>query len=436
MNDLSIQSKAVLAAWVMVGCLVVALAASSGGQATLSTLALLFGLQAGGFILYALRRLRKVTQTIREACSEIIKGDFETRILMPKERGDIACMISRINDTFDAADAYIRESTAAFGHAAEEKYYRKIILTGLQGSFLQGAQTLNQALDKVRANMLAAMARSAGKLEAAVKEALLALDHSNKQLQATSGTLTTIAQEGSGQARALTDSTQSALSAVNTVAAAVEELSASIREIESQVQQSNAIAQEASRRAADTNEVLNGLVESAKKIGAITQFIDEISNKTNLLALNATIEAARAGEMGKGFAVVASEVKMLANQTSKAVVQIAEEVDSTQKQIDRTVQVVQQIAKTVSEISGISSVIAAAISEQEAATQEISRSAQVALDGTQTVSNTADSVAHSAAKTGASANDMMHAVEDLSKQSGLLQREITTFINDTRQMAS
>lgn len=436
MNALSIQSKAVLAAWVLLGCLAVGIIANTNGHGTLSILALLFALQAAGFIVYCLRRLQQVTAQITEACAAITRGEFETRILLPRECGDIARMVSGINDTFDAADAYIRESTAAFGHAAEEKYYRKIILTGLQGSFLQGAQTLNDALTKVRGNMMQAMARSAGKLEAAVKEALQALAQSNKQLQTTSGTLTTIAQEGSGQARALTDSTQTALSAVNTVAAAVEELSASIREIESQVQQSNTIAQEASRRAADTNDVLNGLVESAKKIGSITQFIDEISNKTNLLALNATIEAARAGEMGKGFAVVASEVKTLANQTSKAVVQIAEEVDSTQRQIDRTVQVVQQIAKTVGEISSISSVIAAAISEQEAATQEISRSAQVALDGTQTVSNTADSVASSATKTGAAAGEMMHAVDDLAKQSGLLQQEINRFISDTRQMAS
>lgn len=436
MSALSILSKAAYASWALLGLLLLALVAANGSHTALLTPLLLLALLAAGFVAYGLRRMKKVNTQIAEACVAVAKGDFETRIILPGEAGDIAHMISRINDTFDAADAYIRESTAAFGHAAEEKYYRRIILTGLQGAYLQGAETLNNALTKVRGNMLAAMARSAEKLEAAVKEALQALAQSNKQLQTTSGTLTTIAQEGSGQARALTDSTQSALSAVNTVAAAVEELSASIREIESQVQQSNSIAQEASKRAADTNEVLSGLVESAKKIGAITQFIDEISNKTNLLALNATIEAARAGEMGKGFAVVASEVKTLANQTSKAVVQIAEEVDSTQKQIDRTVQVVQQIAKTVSEISGISSVIAAAISEQEAATQEISRSAQVALDGTQTVSNTADSVARSAAKTGVSANDMMHAVEDLSKQSGLLQQEINRFINDTRQMAS
>lgn len=435
MSALSILSKVSFAAWALLGLVLLALAGVGGGHGTWLSLLLLLAACAAGFMIYGLRRLQKVNAQITDVCIAVAKGDFETRIILPHESGDIARMISRINDTFDTADAYIRESTAAFGHAAEEKYYRKIILTGLQGSFFQGAQTLNDALTKVRGNMMQAMARSAGKLETAVKEALQALAQSNKQLQTTSGTLTAIAQEGSGQANALTESTQSALSAVNTVAAAVEELSASIREIESQVQQSNSIAQEASRRAADTNEVLNGLVESAKKIGAITQFIDEISNKTNLLALNATIEAARAGEMGKGFAVVASEVKTLANQTSKAVVQIAEEVDSTQKQIDRTVQVVQEIAKTVSEISGISSVIAAAISEQEAATQEISRSAQVALAGTQTVSNTADGVANSAKKTGTSADDMIHAVEDLSKQSGLLQQEINRFISDTRQMA-
>jgi methyl-accepting chemotaxis protein len=51
------------------------------------------------------------------------------------------------------------------------------------------------------------------------------------------------------------------------------------------------------------------LAESAQKIGAVLDLINDIASKTNLLALNATIEAARAGEAGKGFEVVASEVK-------------------------------------------------------------------------------------------------------------------------------
>lgn len=58
------------------------------------------------------------------------------------------------------------------------------------------------------------------------------------------------------------------------------------------------------------------LVNDSEKIQEITDFIDDISFKTNLLALNAAVEAARAGEHGKGFAVVADAVRDLAQQSS------------------------------------------------------------------------------------------------------------------------
>ena len=68
--------------------------------------------------------------------------------------------------------------------------------------------------------------------------------------------------------------------------------------------------------------MVEGLSQTAQRIGEVVQLIQTIASQTNLLALNATIEAARAGDAGKGFAVVASEVKSLANQTAKATEEI------------------------------------------------------------------------------------------------------------------
>lgn len=71
----------------------------------------------------------------------------------------------------------------------------------------------------------------------------------------------------------------------------------------------------------------NTLEELQKKgddILSITDFIIEVSNKTNLLSLNARIEASRAGEEGRGFAVVAEEVKKLAEESKLSAQKITE----------------------------------------------------------------------------------------------------------------
>lgn len=69
------------------------------------------------------------------------------------------------------------------------------------------------------------------------------------------------------------------------------------------------------------------LVNDSEKIQEITNFIDDISFKTNLLSLNAAVEAARAGEQGKGFAVVADAVRELAQQSTQSTKKIREIVD-------------------------------------------------------------------------------------------------------------
>src|SRR5690606_29947922 len=77
------------------------------------------------------------------------------------------------------------------------------------------------------------------------------------------------------------------------------------------------------------------LDQNAQKIGEIVQLVGSIAGQTNLLALNASIEAARAGEHGKGFAVVAEEVRVLADESAKAVHSIDELVKIIQSDVSK-----------------------------------------------------------------------------------------------------
>ncbi|WP_285767930.1 methyl-accepting chemotaxis protein [Peribacillus sp. SI8-4] len=91
-------------------------------------------------------------------------------------------------------------------------------------------------------------------------------------------------------------------------------------------------------------ETVKRLEEHAKKVEQIIGLVGDIAAQTNLLALNASIEAARAGEHGKGFAVVAEEVRLLADQSAKAVQGISNLVQNIQVEVQA---VVKQISDQV-----------------------------------------------------------------------------------------
>jgi methyl-accepting chemotaxis protein len=94
---------------------------------------------------------------------------------------------------------------------------------------------------------------------------------------------------------------------------------------------------------------VDDLTNKSIEISGITETITEIANQTNLLALNAAIEAARAGEAGKGFAVVAEEVRKLADQSTKATVQIKDIIDEIEHLIKNTQEMMKDNLRTSDE---------------------------------------------------------------------------------------
>jgi methyl-accepting chemotaxis protein len=268
--------------------------------------------------------------------------------------------------------------------------------------------------------------------ERGVRDALGALGTASGAMHATAEGMSSTAEQASRQAAAVAAACGQTTANVSTVASATEEMSASIAEIGRQIGQSSAATGEAVDEAARTGESMRSLEETAQKIGAVVQLINDIASQTNLLALNATIEAARAGEAGKGFAVVASEVKSLANQTAKATEEIGAQVGAMQGASKEASAAMGRIDATIGRVNAIASSIAAAVEQQEATMREIARNTQQAARGADEVNRGIAGVDQAASVTGAAAGEVLASAKGLAQQAELLRGEIDRFLADIR----
>lgn len=158
--------------------------------------------------------------------------------------------------------------------------------------------------------------------------------------EASEAAIAGLAVQAQAQFQALSQA-QTRVQQMANVTLAVE---ANAQQVEAAVQQANQIVtagdaamdrtvdemEEIRETVAETNERLQRLSESSRKISRIVNLIGNFTTQTQLLALNAAIEATRAGEYGRGFAVVADEVRSLARQSANAATEIEQLVQEIQ----------------------------------------------------------------------------------------------------------
>jgi methyl-accepting chemotaxis protein len=271
-----------------------------------------------------------------------------------------------------------------------------------------------------------------GEFEGAVRQTLDQLGQASGEMRKTASELSAVSRQTNERVQVAGKASGDATGSVESVAAAAEELSASINDISQQAAHAAGIASRAVSQARDTDGTVQGLANSANRIGEVVGLINTIAAQTNLLALNATIEAARAGEAGRGFAVVASEVKSLASQTAKATEEISEQISGIQKVAGEAIAAIQTIGGIIGEVNEVATAIAAAVQQQGAATQEITRSTQYAAQGTKNVSDNITGVKADADAAAGAADNVKQASETLETQSRELGHQVSDFLGKIR----
>jgi tripartite ATP-independent transporter DctP family solute receptor len=215
-----------------------------------------------------------------------------------------------------------------------------------------------------------------GKFNASISAAVEAVRHTSEAIAATAQEQTTLMvalSESAGILAKQSQETSDRLTGAQTQArGAAEDLGNSFEVVETLLTS----VQQLAELSAATAAAMDDFGRLMSEIGRMTEFVEDVSDETQLLALNAAIEAARAGTHGLGFAVVAGEVGRLAKTTSESTSTIKRLVSDVQREAEATIAAVRANAERSAESAPLAD--AARLSLGEIA--ELAADLSVAID--------------------------------------------------------
>lgn len=363
----------------------------------------------------ALRHLEKVCQQSR-------RGDFEARVAVAQLAPWFRGVANATNDCIDRCDAYVRESIAMLQHAADEKFYRTVMLTGFEGTYQKGAAIMNAALARVRSNLVSRVQATAA--DVSLNAVMVA--NASVELRASAESLATISELTCKQAIAVNGASRRSAATLQEVSAAVDAMSANISAASRKTFDAVALTRSATGHVQSSKSTIEALDGASLEIDDVVRIIVEIASKTKLLSLNAAIEAASAGEAGKSFAVVANEVKRLSEQTNAASASIAAKIAGMRQAATAVSTKLNSVLSSMVEISASMEAVAASVNEQASGAKVISEKTAATTQSTLEVTHAISNVSLGAQEGSAASDEVLQASAELAKRATAMQDLVAT----------
>jgi methyl-accepting chemotaxis protein len=332
-----------------------------------------------------------------------------------------ANMVALIEDTSLLSQSAMHGKLDVRADANRHKGYYRNIVNGFNETLEAIITPVNEAMAVIKALAEGDLTRSMnGNYKGNLEELQQSLNATVRkladvigQVQQSTCTLSSAAEEISATAQSLSQAASSQAASVEETSAAMEQMSASIAQNTENAKVTDGMAGKAAREADEGGQAVKDTVAAMKTIADKIGIVDDIAYQTNLLALNAAIEAARAGEHGKGFAVVAAEVRKLAERSQVAAQEISEVAKNSVSLAERAGNLLDQMVPSITKTSDLVQEISAASEEQSIGVNQISSTMGELSDITQ--------------QNAAASEELAATAEEMTSQSINLQNLVQFF---------
>ncbi|MEO9652311.1 MAG: nitrate- and nitrite sensing domain-containing protein [Roseobacter sp.] len=262
----------------------------------------------------------QAVEELKLVVSACVKGDFTQRLCLDDKEGVFADLCEGVNRIGEVTNGGLSELMGVLEALAVGDLSKRMS-EEYEGVFLDIGRKINQTNEE---------------LSGIVNQ----ISSASQNVQMSSSELSDAANDLAHRTEKSAASLEEASNSVDELTAAVKSTANSAEEVSHSTHATRSVVESTAREVEDMVTAMESIASSSSEISKITSVIDDISFQTNLLSLNAGVEAARAGQAGQGFAVVATEVRILAQRTAQAAMEINELISKSEAQVGAGVEMV------------------------------------------------------------------------------------------------